>query len=380
MPITKLSLIVNGCHTTQQRERAEKQMSKSLRIRMSVPLPSNGIVNVPHFTFSHWLPLHEDDSITVSEGDMTLTLSFDMDCLGHVSDIKEGDLPNHVNVLVDQVRAEVTVSNLTDELADFIVRTDYYRRGPERLNPHERRLIDEYGALGERVDRFTIGRVNRLISYARAQKGQYWLEEYAMDPDSTWGAFRNFDPEVTAVGSEWVRWKPSNVQHIRLQMMDEARFISRDDWEKVREFVRAPDRPPLVGELLAGAESLADNGHRRSALTEAVTALEVAVSEFSRQPRAELAFGSVYAERMDVASLKKQVEHLGLSATIRYLLPLLFTKEQVPQNTLKACQSAVARRQMVVHQGQRDVRENEIHVFLQAIRQLCSVLESYKQP
>jgi|SRR5215211_2388172 len=345
---------------------------------MSIPLPAQSIVSVPSFTFSHWLPLAEDESITVREEDITLTLRFDMGCLGHVSDIDEAELPRHVNVLADKVRAEVTVSNLADELADYIMHTDYYRRDFETISPQEQRLIDEYGALGERVYRFTISRVNRLISYARVQKGQYWLEEYVIGATMS-GRFVGFDPEVTADGSEWVRWVPSNVSHINVQLMDPSRFITRDDWEKVGEFVRTRSRPPLVGELLAGAESLAANGHRRSALTEAVTALEVAVSEFSQQPQAELAFGSVYAERMDIASLKNQIHHLGLSATVRYLLPVLFTEEQISKETLKACQNAVTRRQRVVHHGQRDVRENELSLFLRSIRQLCSVLESYKQ-
>lgn len=274
---------------------------------------------------------------------------------------------------------KVTVSNVADELADYIMRTDYYRRGFD-FSPQEQRLIDEYGALGERVYLFTLSRVNRLISYARVHKGQYWLEEYAIGADNMSHSFVSFDPAVTVDGSEWVRWVPYINQHIMVQMMDLSRFITRHDWDKVGEFVGGRSRPTLVGELLAGAESLADNGHRRSALTEAVTALEVAVSEFSRQPQADQAFGKLYADRMDVGSLKRQMEHMGLSGTVRYLLPLLFTEEQIPTETLKGCQSAITRRQTVVHQGQRDVRENEISVFLRSICELCSLLESYKQP
>ncbi len=344
---------------------------------MSVPLPTQPIVPVSKFTFSHWLPLAEEEAITVREDNMTLTFWFDMSCLGHVSDIDESELSRYVNVLADKVRAEVVVSNVTDELADYIMHTDYYRRGFD-FSPQEQRLIDEYGALGERVYRFTVSRVNRLISYARVQKGQYWLEEYVMGPSMS-DRFVGFDPAVTTDGSEWVRWVPSNVSQIHVPLMDPSRFIKRDDWTAVSEFVRGRSRTPLVGELLAGAEVLAGNGHRRSALTEAVTALEVAISEFSRQPQAEQAFGNVHADRMDVASLKNQVEHLGISRTVKYLLPVLFTEEQLSTETLRVCQKAVTRRQTVVHQGQRDVREDEISLFLRSIRELCSVLDSYKQ-
>jgi hypothetical protein len=354
-------------------------MSKSLLIRMSIPLPTQSIVPVSSFTFHYWLPMTEDEFITVCDDDITLTFWFDMTCLSHVTPIDEGELSNHVNVLAGKVYVDVTVSDLAEELVDFIMHTDYYRRDRETQNPRERRLLAEYGSLGKRVYAFTIHHVNRLISYARVQKGQYWLEQYREDTRDVAGAFMSFAAKARTDNADWVRWKPFITYHINVPLMDASRFISRDDWEKAGEFVRASSRPPLVGELLAGAESLAGNGYRRSALTEAVTALEVAVAEFSRQPQADQAFGSVYADRMDVTALKNQVNHLGLSATVRYLLPLLFTEEQIPTETLNACQTAVTRRQMIVHEGQRDVRAEELSNFLSSIRQLCSVLESYKQ-
>ena len=45
-------------------------------------------------------------------------------------------------------------------------------------------------------------------------------------------------------------------------------------------FVIGNRRSPLVFELLARAEQLSGNGYTRAALTEAVTALEVAISDF----------------------------------------------------------------------------------------------------
>jgi hypothetical protein len=50
----------------------------------------------------------------------------------------------------------------------------------------------------------------------------------------------------------------------------------------VKEYVRSLKRPPLVRQLLAGAEALVEQGHGRAALTEAVTALEVAIHEFAK--------------------------------------------------------------------------------------------------
>jgi hypothetical protein len=61
------------------------------------------------------------------------------------------------------------------------------------------------------------------------------------------------------------------------------RFITKEDWHAVRDFVRSTKREPTVGHLLSIAEKLSSEGHRRTALIEAVSALEVALHEFGRK-------------------------------------------------------------------------------------------------
>ena len=53
--------------------------------------------------------------------------------------------------------------------------------------------------------------------------------------------------------------------------------------------------------------------HTRSALTEAITALEVAVHEFARR---NMTLGTVLATRIATESLEAQVKHIGFSGTI----------------------------------------------------------------
>ena len=127
--------------------------------------------------------------------------------------------------------------------------------------------------------------------------------------------------------------------------------------------------------LLAGAEALAATGHGRSALTEAVTALEVALYTFAANPAIDQAFGPVLGSRLGLHSLRQQVERIGLSGSVRYLLPVLFPESALPQSVLEGCQNALARRQTVVHRGQREVEETLVRQDLASIRSMCDFLE-----
>ena len=152
-----------------------------------------------------------------------------------------------------------------------------------------------------------------------------------------------------------------------------------EDWNEAREFVLKGRRTRLVDELLVGAEELASEGYRRGALTEAVTALEVAIHEFARHPATQ-AFGAKLGQRMDVPKLSKQVEHLGLSGTVRYLLPAILKNDQVDTEVLRECSRAVEMRQNVVHNGQRDVEEAKLQSAIAGIRRLCFALERLQSP
>jgi hypothetical protein len=109
-------------------------------------------------------------------------------------------------------------------------------------------------------------------------------------------------------------------------------------------------------------------------LVDAVTALEVAISDFAKSPLPDRAFGRTLADRMAVGSLKAQVEHMGVSGTIRYLFPVIFPDDAVPGDLLKACQRAVDERNNVVHNGQRDVEEKRVLKSVTSIEKLCRIL------
>ncbi len=345
-------------------------MSKDLFIEMVVPVPKQ-------LVFHKWLPLENDDFIVVNEGNISLTFWFTMDCWFTVKDWDREDIPNMVNINVLVILASVKIKDVPNDLADFILHSDYARRSPTNYTQEEN-LIQEYERLGERLYLLTVERLNRLLSYVRSEKGQYWLEDYPIEPRRMGYYFSRFKARVkTKNSSEWILWRPTLTDTIQSQLPDETRLIDRNDWMQVREFVSSSGKPDLVGELLAGAEALANSGHRRGALTEAMTALEVAISRFSRSPDADSEFGSLFAGRLGLDSLKGQISRLGLTATLNYLFPLIFPEDQLPTEILRSCQEANTQRQNVVHEGQRDVDERKLNLYLRAIRQMCSTLDKY---
>ena len=141
--------------------------------------------------------------------------------------------------------------------------------------------------------------------------------------------------------------------------------------------MRSRSRPNLVRQLLAGAEAFADQGHGRAAITEAVTALELAINNFAGDSGND-EFGLELRDRMDVTSFRKQVEHMGLTGSVRYLLPVVLPEEKVPTELLRKVQRAVDIRGDVVHGGQKEVNRDELETALASIRELCLSLESLR--
>ena len=348
-------------------------MSQNILVRLEIPLLADPIVNTPRFTFTRWMPLAHDESIVIESEDYVLKLWFDEGCWGRVTHAG-GSINKHKNVLVDKVFADVTLLNVPDDLVEYIEQTASAPEPPE--SPH--RLA--YRQLGQKVYCVALTRVNRLIAFARSEKGQYWLREHRMDLEKGLYAVNlNFNAQVQISG-RWFRWF-SDVRQLVIGReggcQDDRRFIDKESCKAVQDFVQSNRSTSLVGELVAGAEWLAGIGHTRSALTELVTALEVAVADFARHPNAERAFGRVSAQRMKVDSLKGWIDRLGLSGTVNYLLPTIFTEETLPTDLLRTCQEAIQVRQNVVHNAQRRVKKHKLAVYITAVRDTCRLLHSY---
>lgn len=108
-----------------------------------------------------------------------------------------------------------------------------------------------------------------------------------------------------------------------------------------------------------------------------MTALEVAVANFSKSPKMEGLKISEQEYRIDTQNIGNQVEHLGFSGSLRYLIPMLFTHDELGDEVLKKCYQAIDLRNNVVHKGQRDIERNLLNEIISAVHHCCKVLDNY---
>ena len=345
----------------------------TLVVRLKIPFdsdPPTGLI--PALTFSQWLPTGGEHAIHAVQDEMELTLWFDEKCTWWASQPTAEDIKKWANVQANYVNADVTLRSLPSDLASYMQKRDFSRPPSESEAP----LQAAYERLSQLICAFVLSKVNRLIAYARSKKGQFWISELEFDGDRVHSLLNQFEARGQVDGGAWFRFQGAAGDRITVTSDSGNRYITEAEWQALRQFVEGEGRPGLIGALLAGAEHLWKVGHRRGALTEAVTALEIALYAFARSPKADAAFGGQLSARLSISTLLGQVDHLGLSGSIRYLLPTILSADILPDAVLRGCQAAVDQRQNVVHNGQRDVSDGSIRGALQDIRQCCDILES----
>jgi HEPN domain-containing protein len=343
-----------------------------LFLRLKIPFQREKMTGASALTFSHWLPLGQENGIEIVENNIKLVLWFDIKSTWWAHQPKEEEIQKYVNLPAHRINADLEINNLPEDLAKYIKTRDF----TQPVREEERTFQADYESLGEQVLRVVLTRFNRLVAYARARKGQYWLIEYEPNYDRLHTFFDYFEAKAHFDEEHWFTFQPSVGDRITVRMQSETRHVCESEWPEVRNFVVANNRSPLGGELLTHAEQLLESGHRRVSLTEAVTALEITLSDFSENVNANAAFGSKMAERLAVSTLKEQVRRIGFSDSIRYLLPLILPEETLPNNVIKGCHDAITQRNLVVHNGQRDVNERDLRKYLSSIRRCCEILKS----
>jgi hypothetical protein len=342
-----------------------------LTISLKIPFETDSSVDFgSQLIFTSWFPNGLNEGIKIADGDMAITLWFDESCVP--SNNSADELKRYSNLGFRFVRANVQLLNISGDLLAYMQGANFSETTSETPSS----LTSEYAQLARQVLTAVIKRVNRLTAGVRTIKGQHWLKEQTLDHFTLRNTCLSYACSGRVDDGKAFSFAPPISDSVFVRIEGEDRYICETDWPKIRDFVISEGKTDLIRELLAGAERLADEEHYRASLTEAVTAMEIAVSAFSRDPKADQAFGSCMARRLSVSSLAAQVKHLGISGTINYLLPVIISEEILSASTLVACQAAIQQRQTVVHQGQREVSEGFAKCSLKAIRQLCNLLES----
>jgi hypothetical protein len=352
-------------------------MSKDLLVRMEVPIPTQPIVCHPGLIFNRWLPLEEGEALVFDGTDLATRIWFDMSCLDQGFVDLMHDLSGWANVTVAKAFVDVTAKNISDELIDFIFCP------PQRSVNENPQMKLRFEDLSRNVIPTALRCLERLIDYFRNEKGQYWLgnyrclyDTYLLDDRTRTPFHVAFKAKARTATEDWVDWKPPYTGVLAIPGGLESRYVGREDWPQVRAFINSLARPTLILELLANSEGLARNGFRRSALIEAVSALEIAVVNFSKAPRWDKIVAPDIVGRIDTRSLASQVEHLGFSGTLRYLIPILVDREILPSELLSNCYDALMERHNIIHNGQRDIPKKKLLPLIMAVRQVCGTLEN----
>jgi len=340
-------------------------MATVLTIQMRIPVPGRNQAT-SSLTFSQWLPLKSEDFIHFQDGEISGRLWFDLTCLAQIGQVKQEDLSRMLNIGVQYIFVEICVS-VDEDLTAYI----FEQKGrPGDSSP----LSLQYEELGKTVLTCALKNLNSLLAFARGVKGQYWIGNYEISCDRMPSDFLVFQAKVQTPGG-WLKLTPGTSINLgTLSMPSSERFINPDDWQRAREFIANKSHEPLVGRLLANAEALAVQMHTRSSIIDAITALEVALNRFAASPYIEHEILQAHSKRLGVQSLKSMVDHLGLTGSCQYLLPLIVPESLLPNETLKGCWEAIALRQTVVHQGQREVRKESLTRCLKHVRKTCQVL------
>ena len=145
-----------------------------LTVVLKIPFecePPVGLVTA--LVFSHWLPIGRDQGIPIEEGDIRFALWFDEKTTWWASQPTAAELRNHVNVLARYINVDLEVANVPMSLLSYMQHRDFTRSPTES----EEEVQAEYERLGKKILLDVLHRVNRLVAYARSQKGQYWITD-----------------------------------------------------------------------------------------------------------------------------------------------------------------------------------------------------------
>jgi hypothetical protein len=324
--------------------------------------------------FYRWLPIGPENGIRLCRDDLELVLWLDVKSVQWANEVAEEVIPNRINLTAHRICADITSTMDDVELLSYMPVRDFSRQPTEEEAP----LAERYEIHGREVFSLLADGVNRLLTFIRIEKGQFWLDPLEIDLDNISSHSVEFRAKAQIDDGSWFRWKPSQTRRLSVTIPrdPDPRFLMPSDWPEAQAFVSAEGQPDLARQLLAAAEAFAAAGSERVALTEAVTALEVAVSRFMDSPKADYQLSEPLGSRLGLESLKGlKKRQRGLMASISFPLPILFDSDTLSSETLATCREAIRKRNKVVHDGLLYIDPGTCWRFLGGIRNLCEVLQ-----
>lgn len=314
----------------------------------------------PPIVFYKWLPLQPADAIRYAEDGIELNIWFDLDCVG--SFLAEQELSSLINVTPQRVK----VSARKDVSGSLKAHIESNCTVPEADA-----VGKEYKAVGQAIHKLTLDRVNRLIEFAYAIKGQYWVQHLEFDALNP-SQFFIQTKAIASFGDETkYRFYPDNTAVVRVGTEQTKHFITPEEWESAKDFVVGNVRSPMAERLLASARELASKGHNRTALIEAVCALEIKLQEFARKCDDRIICEQLQI-RLETKGLRTLIGKVGLRGAFGLVIPITLNEHQMPSAILTQCQEAIDLRGTVVHGARRLIEDKALYPMLTAIEECCA--------
>lgn len=354
--------------------------NNSLKIQFTVPFGNKA--SNQSIVFSQWIPDNKSDILVKQYEGMTISLHFDIQCVSMIGEVTKKEIKNSNTNYVSKLYAVADICGISSELTSFIVNERDSASGKHHgIAPDNERykyLNNEYRYLGETVIKAVNDVCNRLIEYARNNKGQFWLTTLNKDNKNLLNRNNSWRAEATINDGDKFRWIPPGTNLIQFDaMIPFESSIKESEWNAVQAYIASPSRTPLVFELMSNARYLLTEGHRRSAVLEVVSALEVATNDFFKSPNISALKTPEDASRIDFINLGNQSSHLGFSGSIRYLVPLVFSRDNLSDVILGKCYQAIEVRNNVVHAGQRNVGKELAIEIVNACVECCKILDQH---
>lgn len=325
--------------------------------------------------FDQWIPEGDGAAITVVRGGTRLSVSINRDCIDSMrEEITDELLSSWMNIRVAALSVEVVVADIPAELGMFIVDKEHWPKGEDILNSPvatTRELAEQYASLGRQVMVAVLEVTNRVVSWAYAEHGVYWLTTREETPPRVSSNNIEFRACATFDGGRAVRWcPPAADEPLRLEV-NPGLSIRRRDWGDLSDFVRSDCRADAIGEILGNARLHLANGHARGAVIEAVSALEASVSRFAKSPLLDsLRTDRPYGHTQFSSNLK----HFGFTATVEHLLPLLLPPAVLTPDLLSRSCAAIQCRHNILHNQQRSLGMALASTHVGAACELIAVL------
>jgi len=350
------------------------ESTRCAEVRHRVPMPGGWLV------FRQFLPETPDDTATFEAEGLRAKLYFDRACVENMGEPVTDDLVRRwLNVSVASVIVDISVPDLAGDLELFVrSNADWPRRGVDILtvsDEHNRQLALEYQRLGHRVLGVVLHLTNRLASWAYAECGQYWVETRPLNVEQVMMSRNNeFRAHITFPDGSSFRWCPPSYHHVDLHV-GPSEPITPERWKAAIQFLAANGRPSLIGELLSNVEALLASGRGRSAVLEAVCALEVAVGQYAERPDPDALLRAVGAKGI---SFTADLEHLGFSRFVKYVLPLVMTPSAMTSDELRNAADAVECRNRLAHgKGlQRSISSATARKHVRSLRKVIAGLRA----